>query len=65
MGLGGFSEAAKAVSHPTLLFQTPLHAPTGSVRQVSRFFVEQKTTQAHDADTDDERLVRYSSTSFS
>jgi hypothetical protein len=48
MGLGGSSEAAKAVSHPTLIFQKPLHAPTGLLRSVSRFRVEQQTTQAHE-----------------
>jgi len=35
-------------SHPTSLFQKPLHAPTGLVRWVSRFRVEQQTTQAHE-----------------
>jgi hypothetical protein len=33
-------------SHPGALFQKPLHPPTGLVRWVSRFRVEQQTTQA-------------------
>jgi hypothetical protein len=35
-------------SHPASLFQKPLHPPTGLVRWVSGFRLEQQTTQADD-----------------
>lgn len=41
-----FAMAWCGLSHPASLFQKPLHPPTGLIRWVSRFRVDQQTTQA-------------------
>lgn len=43
-----FAMVSCGSSHPASLFQKPLHPPTGLVRWISRFRVDQQTTQAEE-----------------